>query len=379
MNKRKELLEKHTYEIWEGNNGKWYTYLPDKEKGRILRKRNTQKAIEDVVVEYWKEQLENPTIREVFNEWNDRRLELEKISNPTHLRIKQTFNRYYKEFGKKKIKSVTPEEYEDFLEEQIPKFELTAKAFAGLKSTTKGFLKRAKKRKLIDFNVEELFQELDVSDSYFKKSIKNDCEEVFDEVELPIMLDYLMNHLDTKNLGILLMFLTGIRVGELVTLKHTDFNGTMFKVQRTETRIFIEEGKYEYQIKEFPKTEAGVREPIIPNDYAWIASKLKTINPLGEYIFVENGKRYTTNSIRRRMERICNKLSIVQKSPHKARKTYGSILLDNNIDNRLVTDLMGHVDVDCTEGYYHRNRRTLERKAEILSKIPEFSASSVAQ
>lgn len=28
MNRRRELLEKHLYKIWEGKNGKWYTYLP---------------------------------------------------------------------------------------------------------------------------------------------------------------------------------------------------------------------------------------------------------------------------------------------------------------------------------------------------------------
>ena len=61
MNKRKEILEKHQYKIWEGKDGKWYTYLPDEKKGRILKKRSSQKGIEDVVVEYLKEQLEDPT------------------------------------------------------------------------------------------------------------------------------------------------------------------------------------------------------------------------------------------------------------------------------------------------------------------------------
>ena len=36
-------------------------------------------------------------------------------------------------------------------------------------------------------------------------------------------MEYLEDNLDIRNLGILLMFLTGIRVGELVTLKHEDF------------------------------------------------------------------------------------------------------------------------------------------------------------
>ena len=43
--------------------------------------------------------------------------------------------------------------------------------------------------------------------------------------EMPVMIDYLKENLDTKNIGILLMFATGIRVGKLVALKHDVFDG----------------------------------------------------------------------------------------------------------------------------------------------------------
>lgn len=33
------------------------------------------------------------------------------------------------------------------------------------------------------------------------------------------------------------MFVSGVRVGELVALKHSDFDDNSFKVRRTETRI----------------------------------------------------------------------------------------------------------------------------------------------
>lgn len=42
MKKREELLNKHVYKIWEGTNGKWYTYLPDDVHGRTLKKRNSR-------------------------------------------------------------------------------------------------------------------------------------------------------------------------------------------------------------------------------------------------------------------------------------------------------------------------------------------------
>ena len=87
------------------------------------------------------------------------------------------------------------------------------------------------------------------------------------------MLKYLEKNLDAKNIGILLMFATGIRVGELVALKHDVFDGNTIKIRRTETRYLGEDKKYVYDIKEFPKSEAGVRTVIIPKDYEWLCAK----------------------------------------------------------------------------------------------------------
>lgn len=373
MNERKKYLEMHEFKIWQGSDGKWRTYLPDKEKGRVLRKRNSLHELENIIVDFWKGESENPTIQEVFTEWNDRRLNLKKISESTHLRNTQIFNRHYSEFGKQKIKSIRKEDYEDFLEEQIPNHKLTGKAFSNLKSITRGFLKRAKKRKLIDFNVEELFQELDVSDIDFRKVVKEDYEEVFDEEEMPLIMEYLENNSDIMNLGILLMFVTGIRIGEMVVLKHEVFCGNSFKIRRTETRYKNEEGKYVCEVKEYPKTDAGVRTVVIPDRYMWIAEKLRLNNPFGEFIFVKaDGTRITTQCVRMRLKRVCKKLGVYHKSPHKIRKTYGTILLDNNIDNQLIIGQMGHSDILCTETHYHRNRKSIDKKRSVISSIPEF-------
>lgn len=373
--KKKELLEKHPYKIWEGKDGKWRTYLQEKNGERRMIKRNSLEAIENTIIDYIKKDIENPTVEEVFHEWNDRRAELNKISKPTQERNRQVFKRHYSEFGKKRIKSISGSEISDFLEEQISYHNLSAKAFSNLKGVTKGFLKRAKKRGLITLSIDELFVDMDLTDTSFKKSIKEDNQEVFSDEEFGLAFDYLIGNLDMKNIGILLMFVSGIRVGELVTLKHSDFEDNSFKVRRTETRVARETGGYDYQVKEFPKSAAGVRTVVVPESYSWLMSKLKLCNPFGEFIFCDaKGNRMTTNCIRRRVERMCKELNIVRKSPHKIRKTYGSILLDNNIDKRFITSQMGHTDIATTENYYHRNRRSIEAKSEILKKVPEFAS-----
>ena len=79
MQKRKELLSTHPYAVWEGKNGKWYTYLPDDEKGRALKKRSSQKGIEDLIVNYYEKLQELHTIEDVFNDWINTKLEFGEI------------------------------------------------------------------------------------------------------------------------------------------------------------------------------------------------------------------------------------------------------------------------------------------------------------
>lgn len=45
MKEREELLSKYDRKIWQGKNGKWYTYLPSDNGGRKQIKRNSKKKI----------------------------------------------------------------------------------------------------------------------------------------------------------------------------------------------------------------------------------------------------------------------------------------------------------------------------------------------
>lgn len=104
----------------------------------------------------------------------------------------------------------------------------------------------------------------------------------------------------------------------------------------------------------------------------WIMDDLIN-NSSSEFLFTnDNGERITTNVVRRRLEKINRKLGIKHKSPHKLRKTYASILLDNNLDNNLITSLMGHTDISMTEGHYHRDRKDQDKKNALVSNLVEF-------
>lgn len=372
MAKREEILKQHSYKIWQGKDSKWYTYLPDKKNGRKLVKRNSLKGVEDVVILFWKSEMENPTVKEIFIEWADRKLETGEIKSPTYERYKIDFGRFFCCFGERKIKSITEDEIEDFLIDCITKFHLTQKGYSNLRILVYGIFKRARKKKYIQFGITEVINNMEISRKIFKSSRKSDSEEIFDDEEFKKMENCLMQKPDLINLGLLLMFFTGIRVGELAGLKWSDFHGNSIKIKRTETRYRNEGGKYVYGIKESTKTEAGIREVIIPPQCMWIIKRIRCINPFGEYMFEKNGNRLKTYSYRKRLYRVCDQVGIPRRSPHKIRKTYASILLDNHVSEKVIIDLMGHTDIQCTNRYYGRNRKTNEKKAEILNNIPEF-------
>ena len=375
MEKRKELLNKHKFSIYQGQDGKWYTYLTINGKRKKIKK-NTEKEVQDIVIDFIKDQEENPTVEEIFTQWNEERFELKEISVNSYDRYKDVFSRHYQEFGKKKIRSLESNDWIYFLKKEKADKNLNKKAVGVLITTIKGITYTAKVRHKLPFNLGDFYDELTIARKKMKfhEAVKEDYQEVFDEEEYSKMLTYLRENLDPTNTAILLMFVTGMRVGEVVALKNEDIEKDVITVRRTESKKKKPDGGHIYFVKDFPKTEKGWRKVVIPKDYRFLLSKIKCLNPFGEYVFLNTrGDRMTTNSIRRRQERICDKLKIFRKSPHKARKTVASIYLDEKLDNNLITSQLGWTDISVGEKHYHRNRKTLERKIDILSNIQELT------
>lgn len=383
MSKRKDILK--NYHCWQSKDGKWKVHLPDKTKpsGRRIVERKTQREIEDVIIAYHKEQEENPTLQELFNEWNNDRARTDGrakawISQSTRERYQQDFLRYYgDDFGSKKIKDVSAKELKKFLTEQVPRFDLTEKAFSGLKMITLGMLQLAEDKDLIDFSAKVFVDSVKVPKKAFRHRVIEDEEEVFNENEFLLIMRHLKDHLDKPaNVCLLLMFVTGIRVGEAVALKHADIRDDVVMIRRTEIRVPLGNGKYEYLVRDFPKTEAGIRPVRVPSNFAWLLRRMKEMNPFGEWIFVapRTKERMTTASVRRRLYTVCDNTGIARRSPHKIRKTYATILEDNNCDECFILTQMGHTDIRTTETFYHRDRKSADRKQQIIDAIPEFKA-----
>ena len=73
MKKKEEYLKKHQYAINKGKDGYWRTYLPDEEKTRKLIKKKEKEALEEAIVNFYKddEALTTKTFDEMYKVFAD--------------------------------------------------------------------------------------------------------------------------------------------------------------------------------------------------------------------------------------------------------------------------------------------------------------------
>ena len=176
MQKRKELLLNHPYEIYQGGDGKWYTYLPCEEGGRKKVKRNTREDVEDKVIEFWREKEENPTVESIFCDWVEDKLRYGEIEKSTYDRYLCYFNKYFQPLANEHIKSIDEDDIEEFVRNAICEFDMTAKCFSNFRTLIYGIFKRAKKRKFVSFGITELMNDMEISKKWcIKQKIRCSC------------------------------------------------------------------------------------------------------------------------------------------------------------------------------------------------------------
>ncbi len=233
----------------------------------------------------------------------------------------------------------------------------------------KKWIFHAKRKKYVKFSITYTLKDMDISPKAFKHVVRQAKDQVYMPDEKERMEMYLRNHLDIVNLGLLFMFKTGVRVGELSALKRKDVENYTVAINSTETRYRDDDG-FHYDVKDFPKSEAGLRFAILPDKYKWILDEVRKRNPFGQYLFERDGERLKSYNFRERLRYICeHELRMKVKSPHKIRKTYGSILLDGKVKESTILDTMGHTDISCTKDHYYFDRTGIEEKRQELDLI----------
>lgn len=362
MNERIKYLEMHNSRIWESTDGRWYTYVPDAnyEKGRRLIKRNTSRDLEDALVKFYKEWHEEPTIESVFYEWLADKMKYEEIRKQTRDRYKRDFNRFFKEFGKRKIRYVSEYELEDFIKTSIHDLRLTSKAWSNARTILNGVFRCARKKGYTKINITNFMQELDLSRKSFKKSVKTDEKNVFTNSEVEKIVEYCKKNTSVYHYAILVAIYTGMRAGEIVALQKSDVFDTYIYVHKTQVRYESADGEIVYEIQDETKTDMGTRKVVIAEPLKPIIKRLMLMTFEDDYIFSKNGIPIKTTALTSSLYRLCDKIEIPRRSMHVLRKTYATNLINAKVEPAVIINQMGHTDFRTTQLHYYHNDKTLE-------------------
>lgn len=391
MKKRNQYLEKHTYRIWQGNNGKWYTYLPDDDKGRKLIKRTSEKDIQDVIAKFYDEtddetmkekETHKMTLKKLYDDWIKYK-SLHTTSSSYIRRINSDWRTFYEHDGLSDIpiRKLTKVMLDEWSHRLIKQHNMSKTKYYNMSVILRQALDYAKDCGYIDCNY---FNDVVVDPKMFRGKKKvNNQKEVFLTDEEPIMKEYCKkkhenNPRNTTPLAILLMFELGCRVGELVSLSKSDIKGNYIHFCNQEIAEYnLESGNYEYmgtKVVPYTKSDCGDRTVYLSIEARRLISQIIEINNQygfmeGDFLFLNHNGRTKGMTINKRLGEYCKDAGISHKSTHKIRKTYISKMIDGNINIKTIMQQAGHVSAKTTYSNYCFDRNTefaIESKMESI-------------
>ena len=376
--KNQKYLENHMYEIWQGNEGRWRTYLPDSttQKERRLIAKSTREKIEKEVIRYYKsideqEQAKLVTLETWYLTWLDYK-KLQTRSDMYIRRIASDWDNYYKDTPIITI-PIIKLEY-DTLQEWalriVKEKKLTKKQYYNMAIIIRQALDYAVQKKLLPDNP---FSKVTIDKKLFQAKKKpQDNTQVFLTDEQPLIeaesrKDFAETGA-TACLAVPLAFQTGLRLGEIVAIKESDVVGNYLHVQRMEVRK-VEQlvdgtwSKQTFAVVDYTKSEAGDREVYLSKTARKIIADVIASNREHSYsdngyLFLNERGRIRSKNVDYRIRKYCRHIGISEKALHKIRKTYISTLIDSGLNINEIRKLAGHEDERTTYNNYCFNRMT---------------------
>ena len=166
---------------------------------------------------------------------------------------------------------------------------------------------------------------------------------------------------DTVFLAVRLNFYLGLRVGELVALRWEDWEEeTALHIVREEVREHENNTRY---VADHTKTHLDRFVAVPPKGI----ELLKQIPRQSNYIFVRNGERITSRQIAYVLEKYAERQGVRNKSTHKMRKTYASLLSANGVPLDAIREQLGHSDLQTTLSYIY-NPLTDAETSDLIAK-----------
>lgn len=377
---KKQILELHKkmYNYWQGKNGKWYSYLPkegvDKPKGKQIESVSSEK-LDTKIVDFYlnvenekKIQKNAPTFLEVYYMW--RKIKDLELDDNSVYKYNTDCKRFFegKAFAEMPINQINENTIRLFILETIKELELCKESCRKFFSYIKNVIRYARIEKIITENPMEFLEPKD----FAKHCVETDRTEkgYYTNKELLIILKAL-NSYYTHNptympaYAIELAIYTGMRVGELATLKWTDINDSYISINKSAKHNRL---KNEFSIGK-TKTKKSRVYPI-DEQITKLLSKIKYMQTeygiLCEWIFTDGSGSYThARNITDCMTRLCRENKLNGGGITKLRKTTSSDLQAKGTPKSVVASMLGHT-TEVNEKYYTYDTSNLAEKKKII-------------
>ncbi len=161
----------------------------------------------------------------------------------------------------------------------------------------------------------------------------------------------------------LLELTTGMRRGEIIGLKWRDLN-----LQTGELRITRQVVKTGAS-KEIsvPKTKSSVRTILLPPDMVALLAELKK-QTKGEWMFpspVKNGEPRNPTAVYHRFQLILERSHCKKVRFHDLRHTFATMAIENGMDIKTLSAMIGHVSAETTLNIYSHITDTMQQQAAV--------------
>lgn len=386
-------MEKHNLKIFQLSNGMYYVRIKT-DNGRKRIGAMTKEGLLKKVEAYFSKGKK--TTGELFSDAIDRKYNDGEIQDSARLKYEGDFMRYFHDdnnekkrvkakkrkageyihtdFYKESIENLTEDDFIEFYHETLQKYSLKQSAIRGLRKIIKMIVSEARKQKLTDISPAMLMEDMDTPKMLINNERPADDKIYFTEEEERAVFNYCLKHRSDYDKAILLMFMTGMRVGEVVSLKHSDIDSErgFIYIHSTETGYIRDDGKFSHKVKDSAKTPHGTRHAAIRKSDSWIFAILKRTNPFSDYVFLKrDGSRANADNIRSRLKSICKAVGITPRGCHAIRRTYATTLAESGVNTTTIIAQMGHTSISTTYSSYIQDSARVEmRKNELERKLP---------